>query len=509
MLPIPPFRSPTRRDLIAGVGAGLLTSAMPAQRAFGHMGAGPVRLLPRAMDPAYVAGAVEPFERTNIFAGPRLTLPMIDLAFDKEAAIPPHIWGMLYEGWQPELAEEGLSVFLQGLENRGPDNARKRIYTSALTPDLYRNGYAGKVARFLDDLFDAEHEGVPLMRHYYDGYFDLYWDLHLGVRGDDIPAEVRDIGQAFNTVLGYWEPRAEIVYENYMRVRELRPFLRDWIDDRVQDIIDGTVDDPEKTFVHYWVVNGNLSEDFRRKDIVFECFHNFLAFSQWGNTLYNLMGELDRHQGDPEVRDWFRRTMEGDPDAVDDGGFSPLDRMVMELFRTISPNEGSLSTIALSREGVTGESFVIHPHPETSRDGRHWDNPDAFDPDRYRTAPRAADIDEQHCAALGFSQCPFHRAAMAVQDGRDAALPSNSFGTVHAVVDGVAQPLVDHAGYAPFGFGYRRCAGEWLTVDVFKDVLRKVWNDGITFERLELDDPEPLPVGPVVVIDDDMAFYRG
>ena len=30
------------------------------------------------------------------------------------------------------------------------------------------------------------------MQRYYQGYFDMYWDLHLGVRGEDISPEVRD-----------------------------------------------------------------------------------------------------------------------------------------------------------------------------------------------------------------------------------------------------------------------------------------------------------------------------
>jgi hypothetical protein len=55
------------------------------------------------------------------------------------------------------------------------------------------------------------------MRHYLDYYFDLYWDLHLGVTGDDIPFEVRQIGEAFNTVLAYRNPLLPIVHDNYMK----------------------------------------------------------------------------------------------------------------------------------------------------------------------------------------------------------------------------------------------------------------------------------------------------
>jgi cytochrome P450 len=406
------------------------------------------------------------------------------------------------------MQEEGLSVFLQGLENRGPQNARKRIYMSALTPDLYRDHYGAKVRAFLDELFAAENEGGPLMQHYYDGYFDMYWDLHLGVRGDDIPEEVREIGEAFNTVIGFWDPRREAVHASYMRVRELRPGLREWIDARLDDVIEGRVEAPEATFVHYWAVNGGLGENFRREDVIFECFHNFLAFSQWGNTLYRLMGVLAEDAGDPAPREWLARTME-DPDTADESGFTALDRYVMELFRTISPNTGSVSTVASTQEGVTGRSFVIHPHPETSRAERHWQAPDAFDPDRYGAVATAAEIGEERCAAIGFARCPFSQASMGVRDGRAVELPSNGFGTVHATVEGVPVPLVDHAGYAPFGFGYRRCAGEWLTVEVFKDVVRRIHGEGLVFRRLDLDAPERLPVGPVVAIEDDIGFGRG
>ena len=41
-------------------------------------------------------------------------------------------------------------------------------------------------------------------------------------------------------------------------------------------------------------------------------------------------------------------------------------------------------------------------------------------------------------------------------------MTNSGFGTVFGVVDGKSMPVCDYAGFAPFGFGYRRCPGEQL-----------------------------------------------
>ncbi len=151
-------------------------------------------------------------------------LPMIDVNFSKENALPYDLWGLIYHDWRP-TPEEGVTVFLQGLEKRGDNNLRKRIYFSGVTPDLYKPIYGAKVAAFFDKILDQQFANKPFMRHYLDYYFDLYWDLHLGVTGDDIPFEVRQIGEAFNTVLAYRNPLLPITHDNYMKVRELLELL--------------------------------------------------------------------------------------------------------------------------------------------------------------------------------------------------------------------------------------------------------------------------------------------
>jgi cytochrome P450 len=468
--------------------------------------------LPSSFDLPYIENVILPALVTSAFQGEKLSLPLIDeQQFSKENALPYFLWGMLYDNWGPNLEEDGLSVFIQGYENRGEDNHRKKIYSSALTPDLYRPMYGDKVVGFFDQLFDQRRANQPLMRQYLDSYFDLYWDLHVGVTGDDIPTEVRQIGECFNTALAYLNPLKDIVHDNYVRVRALRPFLKDWIEARVEDVARGNIPDPEKTYVYYWLKNGEDGADFRRKDIVFECFHNFVALSQWGNMLYNVMMRLCARTGDLEVQEWFRRTMELEMNPIADGPFTPLDRFVMELFRTISPNAGSISAIQ-----ETGNiqplypryGYIVSPHKSTSFDPRHWENPTSFDPQRYLTAPTSDQIDAARSKQIGFAQCPFHKADLKVNDGRNAELTNSAFGTVYSVSEDQPYPVCDYAGYAPFGFGYRRCPGELFTVDFFKDFLRKVWNEKIQFTQLNLPKPQKVPVGPTTVVEDNIGFTR-
>lgn len=335
-------------------------------------------------------------------------------------------------------------------------------------------------------------------------------------------------GIRVNTVLAFRDPTQPIVYENYMTVRALLNFLKAWIDERLDDVANGRVADPEKTIVWYWLKNAGSGEHFSKKDVVFECFHNFVALSQWGNTIFGIMSRLSQDGGDPDVRASFERTMGGDHDNANGGPYTPLELFVMELFRTISPNGGSISAIEDARQAANASdkygdgvspylrlglpyerhSYVNTPHTATSFDPRHWRDPQRFDPERYRGVPTSDQIDEARCRQIGFARCPFDLTTFDVSDGRNAGLRNSGFGTVFGIADGRPLPVCDYAGFAPFGFGYRRCPGEQLTIQVFEDFLRKVWRDKITFHKLNLPNPGRIPIGPNAVIDDDIGFNR-
>ena len=85
--------------------------------------------IPANFDHEYVEKVVIPFFLTSFYEGERPMLPVIDVNFSKENALPYDLWGLITRDWRP-TPEEGVTVFLQGLEKRGPNNLRKRIYFS-------------------------------------------------------------------------------------------------------------------------------------------------------------------------------------------------------------------------------------------------------------------------------------------------------------------------------------------------------------------------------------------
>jgi len=67
--------------------------------------------IPANFDPDYVEKAVIPFFLTSFYEGERPMLPMIDVNFSKENALPYDLWGLIYHGWRP-TPEEGVTVFV-------------------------------------------------------------------------------------------------------------------------------------------------------------------------------------------------------------------------------------------------------------------------------------------------------------------------------------------------------------------------------------------------------------
>jgi hypothetical protein len=168
----------------------------------------------------------------------------------------------------------------------------------------------------------------------------------------------------------------------------------------------------------------------------------------------------------------------------------------MELFRTISPNGGSISALAETRPPrFERHGYIVTPHTQTSFDPVHWSNPKVFDPSRYESAPTSDRIDEAKARQIGLAKCPFDRTAFDVKDGRAAAM-HNSGSAPCSVWCKESRCPWRRRRVAPFGFGYRRCPGEQLTINA-EDLLESVEGQD-EFVKLST-----LPIGTVADRPDD------
>jgi cytochrome P450 len=332
---------------------------------------------------SYVRHAMLPLLTFDLPWVERPVLPMLDTNLSKRDAIPPHFWGLLYDSWKPPAPGEGASIFVTGLESRGPDNQRKRAYMAAMTPDLYDVVYRPKVLEFWDRLFAPQNSGRPLMGLYLDQYMDLFFDLHLGVSGEQVPREAKEFGLAINTVIAYADPRKWVVFKNYLGVRRRRKVVTGWIRDRIADIIEARRPGA-KTFVYYWFANGISDADMEAEVLL-----SFFAMSQWGTALAGVTTRLCG--ADPVIMDEFSRAMQAGEDVA-------LKRFVMELLRDISPNIGAFSRAKELQPPAVGPSggYTITPLRDTSYDPKHWVNPDQFDPDRYGAVPASDQNRRKH-----------------------------------------------------------------------------------------------------------------
>ena len=57
--------------------------------------------IPANFDRAYVEKVIIPFFLTSFYEGERPILPMIDVNFSKENALPYDLWGLITRDWRP------------------------------------------------------------------------------------------------------------------------------------------------------------------------------------------------------------------------------------------------------------------------------------------------------------------------------------------------------------------------------------------------------------------------
>ena len=294
---------------------------------------------------------------------------------------------------------------------------------------------------------------------------------------------------------GLPQPTQKVVYDNYLIVRKNLDFLKSWIDDRLKDILSGKTPEPEKTLAWYWMKNGEESEYFNHQDVVFECFHNFVAFSQWGNTMYNIMATLGRDAGDAQAKDWFTKTMAGDSTSQR-VSFPPWNASSWNCFAPFRQRrEASQRWRRPTRRPSSDTAYIVSPHTSTSHDRVQWSNPDDFDPSGTNMRPPArtsmkpvfsrwsgevairTDVVRRQRRTQGrAAQQRFRHRVRRRRRSSTAGVRLRRFRAVRLRLP----PL----------------PGEPLTVMAFEDLLRKVANERLEFVKVAAANPQKVPLGP-------------
>lgn len=456
---------------------------------------------------------------------PSIALPMIETNFKKSGGMASHLRGLLWDDWKAPSENEGTSIFLADYDNRGENNLKKKAYLSGLTNEIYEQHYEHKIKAFFTEMLSSENQNKPLMQVYEDGYLNLYWDLHLQVKPNEIPDFAKKIGLDFIKCGAIFTPiipgNAELALEfkrSYEYVRNNRPALLNWVSENVQKVRQSP-SDYTGCFVYYWLENdGEGTSAYSDADITFECFHNYLALSQWGHTIYRTI-ELLRIDNESEDSVAIRQRFEDamlQSNIQDAHGFTPLDYFTFELFRFIVPNGGSLSSFeGFGQYSEDVAEIMVHSHSTMANSPVHWDDAELqdnglykapFNPDRYQNAPLSHEISQDEIRRnTGITGCPFKPSSITTADGR--TIENNIFGTTYSkTVDGVTCPVIETAGFSPFGFGYRRCPGELLTINVFKAFLSHVWEHSIEFHKLDQPFLKSMPVAPGTFITDNIGM---
>ena len=237
-----------------------------------------------------------------------------------------------------------------------------------------------------------------------------------------------------------------------------------WIQSRLEAILD---EEDENTFLYWWSQAGLPDEALAQ-----EAIHNTLAFSTWTGVISltilakttGVVG-LTSDVSSPQTFDFFSEYDDAGTDA------ERLD-VVRETYRLIQATPIWLSR----RESASTDLSLEYDDPNYDHSATAFDPlliQVLNDPNAYTySAPGSGRYED-----LTGATCPFLQSTLSKDD---FATSSVDFETMIPTGHEKIIQVYDQPKYAPFGIGYRRCAGEVLNY-MFMDELLSGFG-GLEFE---------------------------
>ena len=431
-------------------------------------------------------------------------------SYEKLKSVPDSV--IYYIGFDQKLIlprEEAWTVFLTNFQDRGysgpigdPEwmiaNYQKKVYMNALSLDKLQF-YIPKIEQFVNNAFSAATTyGKPVTSSFQENLVLYFLRMHIG--NQDYPEFVIKWFSDFITFVGIGDQSNPLRAQLLMYGNTTSPQIFEYFEDKNIEVISNA----DKSCIAYWWSQAGLSS----KALVFECVHNIVAFSQFSNVIYSTIYAA-LHNINP-----LFGTLPGFPlypnflaEYAAAGTSNDKLNVVRECYRLTVPNSISFSFV----NPKVPDANVIkarHSHQtlmitSASPVGPYTNPPLPFPPAQLATFNQAynyftydpskynANFNTNLDNLVGLPVVTDVLAASVTSPLDKETVVDASTMPARPIVPIFAGPIMNPlnptlniSSYAPFGFGYRRCAGEMLTYlitekmfDVFSTVEFEERND--------------------------------
>lgn len=362
--------------------------------------------------------------------------------YDKFKSVPNSI--LFYLGYDPDTVsptQKDWTLFLRNFVDRGSSgvtgtplwqvtNFAKRQYMNAFAVDKMQF-YLDKIHEFVMTSYsEVTVNRLPLVSSFEKNVVLFFLKLHIGVH--QFPQYVIDYFTNFIRFVGIGDPnnaeRNNLLMEGYLNASRVFDYFKEKATEAIGN-------NDTSTIAYWWNLSGLPLEA-----LLFESVHNIVAFSQFNNVLYSVIyttivptnvilpsapypNFLNLYQAAPTSNEKLN--------------------VVREAYRILVPNSNSFSKVN-PQDGVSLQARHLHQQIMITSSGGLTGY---F---TYNTAQYA-----------GFSTNFDGITGLAVSNNFEVNFPTSPLDQ-ETVVDASRPmiPIFPRPTYAPFGLGYRRCAGE-------------------------------------------------
>jgi hypothetical protein len=390
------------------------------------------------------------------------------------------------------------TLFVTNLDHRGPDNYLKKVYMNA-TKCSVMDYYKEKTNQFINSVFTLiTVKRMPVLSTFFNELITFFLDLHLGYAdhpdyvvkyfkifaevvaieaGDQIPTPAR------NEMLMYGWTHVDCVI-NYIAQRVLA----------IEENQDTS------TIAYWWLAAGLPTQS-----VISEALHNMVAFLQFLNTLYLII--RDKVEGTPVPPS----TPPTAPNRITYDFFgkyatalTETDKLnvTREMYRLLVPNSASFSHIIQQNPTTPWiESYHLHQLIMIEAYATQFHNPGAYY--HYDTTKYTPFNTDFTCT------CPMGPTGPIPIDNPASQFITSPVDnqTVLDICNPKMMPVYPTALYAPFGFGYRRCAGEFLAMMIGMKLLERFKDVSYVFKTPDPNGPL-IPLAPFVRVPDNLFVVQ-